>query len=71
MVVAGKFPKPLKEENPSQSPLIGLEHVKYWIELGSLAPQAADPDTKVYLHTDPKSRNDSKVDTKVIIFCAN
>jgi hypothetical protein len=58
----------MKEENPSQSPLIGLEHVKYWIELGSLAPQAGN--TKVYLHTDPKSRSDSGVDTKVFISSA-
>lgn len=60
----GKFPKPLKEENPSQSPLIGLEHIKYWIELGSLAPHG---DKKIYLHTDPKSRSDIRVDSNVIL----
>lgn len=59
----GKFPKPLKEENPSQSPLIGLEHIKYWIELGSLAPHG---DKKIYLHTDPKSRSDIRVDSNVM-----
>ena len=58
----GKFPRPLVNDTPSQMPLIGLEHIKYWIELGSLAPTV---DSTVYLHTDPISTGDSTVSAKV------
>lgn len=57
------FPYPLSD-NPSQSPLIGLEHIKYWIELGSLA----DRNPTVYLHSDPISTNNSLVDAQVFIY---
>ncbi len=49
-------------DTPSQMPLIGLEHIKYWIELGSLAPTV---DSTIYLHTDPISTGDSTVSAKV------
>jgi len=56
-----KFPFPLSD-NPSQSPLLSLEHIKYWIELGSLADHG---DSTVYLHSDPISTNDSFIDAQV------
>lgn len=56
-----KFPFPLSD-NPSQSPLLSLEHIKYWIELGSLAD---NNDPTVYLHSDPLSTKDTFVDDQV------
>lgn len=58
----GTFPRPLNESNPSQSPLLSLEHIKYWIELGSLAPHS---ESSVYLHTDPLSGRDTVTSNKV------
>jgi len=60
-MVEQKFPLPLTD-NPSQSPLLGLEHIKYWIELGSLADHN---EQNIYLHSDPISTNDSRVDAQV------
>ena len=62
IILLGNFPRPLKEENPSQGPLIRLEHIKYWIELGSLAPHS---NATVYLQSDPISTSDASTASKV------
>lgn len=61
-MLGNKFPRPLNDDNPLQGPLVSLEHIKYWIELGSLA---AHNDSTVYLHSDPISSTNTSVDKQV------
>ena len=59
-----KFPREINPNNPSQSPLVGLEHVKFFIELGSLAPHG---NPTIYTHTDPLSTAKPVVNSEVTV----
>lgn len=62
-MLANKFPHPLRDDNPLQSPLVNLHHIRYFIELGSLADYG---NPTIYAHTDPLSNSDSGVASQVI-----
>lgn len=59
-----QFPRKLDNETWSQPPLLGLQNVKYLIELGQLAPPQSSADI-IYIHKDPLSTSNETVNQQV------